>query len=377
MMRLCFGQNLVMNPSFEDYISCPTDQGQVYKLIGWSDPSGNGNAGSDFWHQCNSIINGAADSSNARGVQMPYMCSGFAGTLIWQEYKPYPPFDVREYLQGNLIEELVQGQKYLVSMYVNLADNSNYATGSISIYFSDTLIVQPALTVLLHTPQLNFNTLITDKINWSYISAEYIASGGEKYFTIGNFLSDINTTNVQAVGAPPPYGGSRGLSYYYIDNVSIARNTSTISDTFMCVGDTLTISAQSEQNYSWSTGDTTQEIYVTGTDTYYVEMYQTCDLNIYWDTFVVKANDCNEVYIPNAFSPNNDGINDMFYLSGYFPTNSVMQIYDQFGKLVFATNDLNLGWDGKQKGKDCNRGVYIYRITINEKPYLGNVSLLK
>jgi len=82
------------------------------------------------------------------------------------------------------------------------------------------------------------------------------------------------------------------------------------------------------------------------------------------DEIEITIKDCNvlEIWIPNAFSPNGDGLNDVFkpeinnleYLKEY-----EMAIYDRWGKLIFITQDYLTGWNGKtHNGRDCSEGIY-------------------
>jgi len=85
---------------------------------------------------------------------------------------------------------------------------------------------------------------------------------------------------------------------------------------------------------------------------------------------------------PDAFSPNNDGVNDIFYVRGG-PFNKMnLKIYDGWGELIYETNDIEGGWDGTYKGQKVQMGVYIYvvdAIGVNGNAYKiqGNVSLIK
>ena len=74
-------------------------------------------------------------------------------------------------------------------------------------------------------------------------------------------------------------------------------------------------------------------------------------------------------YVPNSFTPNGDGINDVFKPSGEAIdiTNYSMTIYNRWGKVVFKTNDINAGWDGKYNGEKVPTGVYAWKITAKEK----------
>jgi gliding motility-associated-like protein len=88
------------------------------------------------------------------------------------------------------------------------------------------------------------------------------------------------------------------------------------------------------------------------------------------------------VYIPNAFSPNGDGINDYFYVNGENLTNLKMFIFDRWGELLVQTENKNFRWDGTYKGDVCQEGVYIYYITTKgangtENEYKGTITLVK
>jgi len=93
-------------------------------------------------------------------------------------------------------------------------------------------------------------------------------------------------------------------------------------------------------------------------------------------------------FIPNTFSPNGDGVNDIFYLrgSGLFRINSLM-IFNRWGEIVFEKKNLSIndplgGWDGTYKGKKAKPDVYIYQIEIvcnngETIKYAGNVALIQ
>ncbi|MFK7971773.1 MAG: PKD domain-containing protein [Bacteroidia bacterium] len=68
-------------------------------------------------------------------------------------------------------------------------------------------------------------------------------------------------------------------------------------------------------------------------------------------------------YTPNAFTPNDDGKNDRFYVVAPGVRSLTLEIYDRWGKLIFETTDLEGGWDGTYKGKAVPEGVYVFRLT--------------
>lgn len=69
------------------------------------------------------------------------------------------------------------------------------------------------------------------------------------------------------------------------------------------------------------------------------------------------------VYIPNAFSPNDDGLNDIFYVFGYSISDVTMDIFDRWGEKLFSSADQKLGWNGSYKGTPCKNDVYVYKVS--------------
>jgi gliding motility-associated-like protein len=89
-------------------------------------------------------------------------------------------------------------------------------------------------------------------------------------------------------------------------------------------------------------------------------------------------------YIPNAFSPDGDGINDTFIGKGVFIKEFEMTIFDRWGNLIYKTTDINKPWDGKaNRGNEIAQGdVYIYVVKITDikdksHSYKGVVTLVK
>ena len=83
-----------------------------------------------------------------------------------------------------------------------------------------------------------------------------------------------------------------------------------------------------------------------------------------------------EIYVPNAFSPNGDGINDIFQIkfphSTFNLQHSTLSIFDRWGGEVFSSKGIENGWDGKKAGKDCPGGVYVYKIVFSLDGVPGN-----
>lgn len=91
---------------------------------------------------------------------------------------------------------------------------------------------------------------------------------------------------------------------------------------------------------------------------------------------------CGDVFIPNAFSPNNDGYNDELGVYGNCINEVVFRVFDRWGAMMFETKDTKNKWDGKFKGTPVSTGVYIYQLIAKLKngesvTKTGNVTVIK
>ncbi len=134
------------------------------------------------------------------------------------------------------------------------------------------------------------------------------------------------------------------------------------SDTSICKYKPVVLSTQlsNYDSYLWSTGETTPTIQVNEVGTYHVTISQnSCEAS---DTIVVVPGDC-DVYIPSAFTPNNDNLNETFGVVDnvtlqYFS----LEIYSKWGELIFKSNDVTQKWDGTFRGKKMPNGLYVWML---------------
>lgn len=101
-------------------------------------------------------------------------------------------------------------------------------------------------------------------------------------------------------------------------------------------------------------------------------------------TIVVMDFVCGDPYIflPNAFTPNDDGVNDVLYLRGNNIEKAYLAIFERWGEKVFETRDLNIGWDGKVNGRDADPAVFDYYLEVTCTGGMnyfqkGNVTLIR
>lgn len=100
---------------------------------------------------------------------------------------------------------------------------------------------------------------------------------------------------------------------------------------------------------------------------------------------VVDVIDVMNVFIPDAFTPNGDGVNDEFSLvgQGLNADGFLFYIFNRKGQLIFSTTDINERWDGTHNGRPCQDGIYTYKIKAvgmngeGRKEYVGRVALIR
>ncbi len=218
------GQNLVPNPSFENYSSCPTSSGYIYEAPPWFQPRiWNGNttngSSSDFYNTCSNSLNPQAGiPSNDFGYQYARTGDGYAGIYVSFGYT------YAEYIEVPLSAPLIANRKYCLSFYVSLSAKYWLATSNIGAYFStDSLLFVSYSPNVIDSviPQIDnpSSNILNDTANWMLVSGSFIAAGGEKFMTIGNFHDSINAT-FQSL----PWGQG-DAAYYYFDDFSMVDCT--------------------------------------------------------------------------------------------------------------------------------------------------------
>ena len=100
------------------------------------------------------------------------------------------------------------------------------------------------------------------------------------------------------------------------------------------------------------------------------------------DTIEVTVDVTTDLFVPNAFSPNNDGQNDVLYVRGKGIRDLVFVIYDRWGEKIFETDDIKDGWDGTYNGKKLSTAVFVYNVKVTyyteeEEELKGNVTLIR
>ncbi len=217
--KICIAQNIVPNGDFEQYSGCPTNFNQINSALFWFNPcvppygSSPGQSGSsDYYNACapSGIMN---VPNSAVGYQPSHSGSAYAGIYTFSINHP----DFREYIEVQLINVLIANECYYFEMFINLSNLSQFATDTISAYFSDTVVTG----IHSHSPfqfmsqVKNISGIISDTLNWTKVSGTFIAAGGESYLIIGNQNNDLHTDTISVNNT------GRNFSYIFIDDVSL------------------------------------------------------------------------------------------------------------------------------------------------------------
>lgn len=221
-------ENLIFNGSFEDHFYCPQriePYGQMMEVEAWWQPTG---GSSDYYHPCGGRQ--CRVPKNKLGYQYPRTGQAMVGIYVSKT-------DYREYIQTELKYPLEAGERYRLRFWVSLSEYSTGAVATIGGLFTDYRIKDGTRELLTNNSKKSYNNGVRQEIakifepqvvnpfdkplldtaQWQMIEGEFVAKGGERFLTIGNFYP-AEQSNVLF----PRY--LREIlpgAYYYIDDVEL------------------------------------------------------------------------------------------------------------------------------------------------------------
>ena len=387
-VTLVHGQNLIVNPSFEEY-SVPCEdvwgQGRIYDAHGWERASRNFAGDSDLISPCS--IDNYRPPSNLMGYQIPRFGENyclFGSTVGW--YSINDNFIGIESVQPSFRRSLIPDSCY----YFQLDMSRPEAVDTIVSFGLDLLFTREDFTFTQFTvpnvsPQYSLSNLDTlSTVSWTRITKKVILQDTSEYLTLAWF------------NIPQSYpDGTLFSAGYYIDNVVLYPCDAPVfsadagEDITICKGDSVELSTPYRNNeymYWWvnAYGDTISTERTLWVDdspgTYYLAQLD-FKFDVTWDTVSVFNKSCLELELPNVFTPNDDGQNDLWKPKGKDIGQIDLQIYSRWGQLIWSYSgryeDLN-GWNGG----DASEGTYyvvakdigIDGKTVEEK---GTLTLLR
>jgi gliding motility-associated-like protein len=324
MLNIAQGQvNLIPDPGFEDTIQCPTYApcGDIF-LTHWFNPNIDTCLTSpDYYHTC--YLNNMSLCPTLTELCNPYEGNAFIHIFLYLNNGNGE--NMREFISTKLVSPLIKNKKYCISFYAKSSQSAYYFTSNLGIYFSEqkpvSYIPWPSEFVLNEPSTENKDSNFVN-FNWKKIELEYIALGGEKYITIGNFQEDINTI----------------LLYSNLTNPNPNFKAATIYLDFVSV-------------------------YECEEDSIPTEPPPASDSSLHYK-------------VPNVISPNSDGLNDAFVLESRGIKEVSVKLYNRWGEEVVSHKVSGISadvlskttlWDATHKGQPAPQGVYYYLIELSTK----------
>jgi gliding motility-associated-like protein len=431
--------NLVPNPSFEEVSTCVNPFSHIDTAVHWYSVLWT----PDIFHSCfgdSSDYHGVPN--NKYGYQEPRTGFAYAGFYSYS-MQDWSNEILGVQLKTPLKKNSKYFIRYfVVATHQSIqTDGFGLAFSDTTLKLGRVMgeEILPDLPLAIGNPS---NNIIEDTIVWQSISGCYIARGWEKNLVIGNLLTNEQTqiTNTQFenrayyliddVGIyefdPLPdtificgeeeikigskflnaeyqwnTGATDSVIYinkegkYYVDvllhgnilsdTVNVIdinrKNSELFRDTSICNdADYLTIELPVIGQYDWS-DDIQRNNGIVNLEEglYRVTVTNECGMNPY--SFRVKKKACG-IFVPNTFTPNGDGINDLFKPITNSPSIQVnsLKIFDRWGSCVFNSHN-EFSWNGKHRDSKSNNGVYLYIIEYHDGAELhqitGTVTLIK
>ncbi len=307
------GQNLIPNPGFEIYDTCPTFG--VQTPMDWTMIEHT----PDYSNSC-APVGSYSVPINYFGYQQAHSGCAFEG--FWF-YDSFGPSNWREFLQGKLDSTLIIGDKYYFSFQINLSDGYPYVwSGMNKIGFklstSSFGLGDDGSPAVDNTATFYSDSIVSDTANWISINGSIIADSAYKYITLGCFFDD------QHIQFDTIKGGPRYCSYYFFDDICLSH------DSLSCIGVTQQCYVPNYIHNAWETN-----IYVSPNPFY---EYLNFDAPTA-DTYQLELYDTNATLIISKYVTTGSGINTGHLKPGvYFYRIKKDNILMKSGKVVRLLN---------------------------------------
>lgn len=411
LLNWAFCQNLIPNGGFEEISSCPT--GLPERGITATKPwyiLGNPDAVTpDLFHLGCPLPTQTASLSQFWSNQfLPFEGKGYVGIASAASVNGV---FIPEGLGTSLITPLVSGEAYYFEMHVRSKGIDNIDNPlskncrttpqkSIGVYVSDNtinqiresdssgLVVNTFASGGLVLADSSYILASFTSSTWNKYSSCFLAKGGELHLgliaPVGKFDDITSPCQISK--------NQRGffhISYYDIDNVVLLKMPKELAaDTSICENEAEGIDIRKlvpspmfeSAKFRWEDGSTDSIRILQRPGLYTIEVVMPCTtIPLYLN---VKSKDCGtSIYVPNAFSPNDDGINDElkpFVKSILEFDYYQFKVFNRWGDIVFSTEDLEKGWDGKIVNKEAGiTGIYVWSLEYEIKSGTGNKRFIK
>jgi hypothetical protein len=207
--------NLVANPSFEIYFNLNPNSTILQDCIS------NWYWGLGYFHSLRTDPSFGVPNNEA-GHQYAHTGSGYCGIYTFAK-STSPPLALRNYIQTKLNQNLLIGKRYRVAFYVSLGDTMHVTNNNIGAYFAPDSLFTTANGIITNIPQIENETTndLSSKADWTLVCDTFLATGNERWMTIGNFYTDsLSAITALDSNCSLPFSINCG-AYYYIDDVSV------------------------------------------------------------------------------------------------------------------------------------------------------------
>jgi gliding motility-associated-like protein len=233
----------------------------------------------------------------------------------------------------------------------------------------------------------------TPTITCSGQPAVLMASGASTYtwstgtVAVINTVSPTTNTEYTVVGTDTNGCSNTATQILLVNPLPPVAINSGVTSFTLNLGQSITLNASGALTYNWTSGNVSCDSCASNTESP-IASTQYCvagtDINGCRDSVclnVVVEKVC-DVFIPDAFSPNGDGHNDVFKVYGNCITELTLQVFDRWGNQVFNGSNVSSAWDGTYGGNLMNTGSYVYQVqytlsTGEKTKTKGNFSLMR
>lgn len=154
------------------------------------------------------------------------------------------------------------------------------------------------------------------------------------------------------------------------------------NDTTICFGESVTFNGGAPgQTYLWNDGSFFHHFIANKSGHYFVTVSNICGSGM--DSVKLEVESCETIlWAPNAFSPDDNGINDRFFISCLNVSQFELYIFNRYGEIIYQSKDYYEGWDGTFKNQMCKNDLYVWKVVykgLDNKEYtkFGNVFLIR
>lgn len=315
-------QNLILNGDFEEYWECPDALTQIARCKYVYNPCLPPNWQPPQWSSTSDYFNACSSQ---------FDCGTPSNTFGYQHPKSGKAYvglthsesfsNYKEYIQLSFSEVLKPYATYQFSIFVSVSDAVGWSANFMQFKFTDTLEYFNTYLSDVMSPDITLSSLnLMDSLLWTKLSFDYIAKGNEKYIIIGDF--NVNSSN--------------DCFYAFQGSNNLLSNPVSGAAYFL-----------------------------------------------FDDASLVLIKEAEPITLPNVFTPNDDGINDILeILTGKKQVESII-ILNRWGNVVYESYS-DFTWDGTDfHGNKVNQGVYFVIITTKVKKegkkehYQGMVRLIR